>query len=156
MAGGTKTRNWELAAAALASGQTVAQAAEAAGVDERTVYRWRRKPAFEQREWELRYAAVERGIGRLSESLTRAADKIAKLVEHKNPNIALRASIAVFELVLPFNRLAKETHDTIREVEKHMAEEKKWRAERDAHRPWTPPPRPDGAPPTELTVEGVK
>jgi hypothetical protein len=156
MPGGAKTRNWELAAAALAAGQTVAQAAEAAGVDERTVYRWRRKEAFAEREWSLRHEIVDGAIARLAQHMTRAVDRIAKLIDHKNPALALRAALATIQTVAPFHQIARETRDTIRAVEKHLAEEKKWRAERDAHRPWTPPPRPDGAPPVELTVESVK
>jgi AcrR family transcriptional regulator len=89
----------DVIAVALAGGQTVADAARNAGVAERTVYRRLEDTTFRRRVNELRADLVERALGRLTEGMTQAADRLMALVASKDEQVALRAARTVLELV---------------------------------------------------------
>lgn len=120
MAGGSRAANKELAAAKLACGSTVREAASAAGCDERTVYKWRATDAaFRRRIEELRSAAVEGALGRLSDTMTAAADVLAALLTNKKPETRLKAARAVIELGLRV-RAEAETAARLDEIERRL------------------------------------
>jgi hypothetical protein len=95
-----RVRSAPIAAAALALGKTVAAAAAEAGVSERTCYRWLRRPSFRRRVDRLRGAMVGEAVGKLSRSMSAAADVLSKLLTSRDPATRLRASKAVIELAV--------------------------------------------------------
>ena len=106
----------ELAAAALAAGNTAKDAAAAARCHVRTVRKWQAKPEFQARVSELRAEAVGRSLGRLSDGMTAAADALRALVAHKDPHVRFKAARAVLELGVRF-REAVELEQRLRDLE---------------------------------------
>ena len=101
MPGGRRSANKPLAAARLAGGGTIAEAAADAGVDERTVYKWKADdPQFRARVCELRAEMVSRALGKLSDTMTRASDVLAALLASEDEDVRHRAAKAVIELAL--------------------------------------------------------
>lgn len=86
-------------AAALAAGATVAEAAEAGGVSERTIYRRLTAPAYVLEVRQLRAALLSRAAGRLAELAPRAAETLGDLLGHaaSDPQTARLAAVAVLE-----------------------------------------------------------
>lgn len=95
---GAKQQHADLAAAALATGQTVAGAAAAAGTTERNVYRWLQAPAFKARVAELRADAVARATGRLADGMSAAADVLRGLLAAERESVRLGAARSLIEL----------------------------------------------------------
>jgi hypothetical protein len=86
-------------ALALAAGQTVRLAAEAAGVSERTATRRSADPAFRRRVGELRADMVARSVGRMAEGMSDAADVLrALLAPGTPPAVRLGAARSLLEL----------------------------------------------------------
>ena len=75
-------RKKSLLAAALAAGATVTQAAEQFGISRRTVQRYLAQSAFRRQVARLRNELVSAALGRLADHMTRAADTVARLVDH--------------------------------------------------------------------------
>src|SRR3954447_2432329 len=106
----------ELLAFALSTGQTMADAASAAGVSLRPAHRRWADPDFRRRVADLRGEVVAQAASRLATAMARAADRLAELVESPDPRIALWAAKAVISLGL----LAREKIDNetlVRELE---------------------------------------
>lgn len=107
MAGNVLTARQRKALTALLAGATVAGAAEAAGVDPRTVTRWRESEAFR--------AALADGQAEMLASTVRALATVARaavgvlgrtlLDESARPADKLRAAAIVLERVLPLAEL---------------------------------------------------
>jgi Helix-turn-helix of insertion element transposase len=85
----------EPAAVALAAGRTLTEAAAAAGVDTRTLYRWRQDPEFAARVNELRDAVLAEALGRLVTSSTAAVDKLVELLGCTNPLVSIQAARSI-------------------------------------------------------------
>jgi len=83
--------------AALAAGQTVADAARLAGVSEATVYRRRADPAFAARVRQVRSDMLSEALGRLAGNLLASVDKLAALIDSADPRVALAACRAILE-----------------------------------------------------------
>jgi len=113
----------EAAALALAMGKTHKQAAEAAGVTDRCIYRWNRLPRFRARVNELRGAAIGSAVNKLSDSMTAAANVLTGLLRNKNPSVKLRAARAVLELATKL-RESEELEQRVAELESRFAEGK--------------------------------
>jgi hypothetical protein len=113
--GGDRSSADDLLAAALAAGQEVAEAARAAGVSERTAYRRLAEPEFKRHVGELRGAMVSQALGRLSDAMTAAADRLRKLVDSADEKVALGAAKAVLELT-PRLREAEELQGQLDEL----------------------------------------
>lgn len=79
-------------AVAVASGQTLRDAAAAVGVAERTAARRWADPAFRRRVSELRGDMTTRAAGRLVEGMVAAADKLRQLVNAADERVALAAA----------------------------------------------------------------
>jgi hypothetical protein len=63
----------------LAAGATVAEAAQAAGVTERTIFRWQAEAAFRSEISTARTRLFDRALGRLAASAATAADTMSEL-----------------------------------------------------------------------------
>lgn len=107
-----------VAAAHLACGATICETAAAVGVDEKTLYRWRQNPAFRRRVARLRDAAIQDALGRLTASLTKAADTLVALLDSPDPKVRLSAAR---ELLVAVSRLRLETElaDRLTALENH-------------------------------------
>jgi hypothetical protein len=106
----------ESLALALSTGQTIADAARAAGVSERTARRRWADPDFRRRVADLRGEVIAQAASRLAAAMTRAADRLALLVDSPDHRTALAAAKAVVGLGL----LAREKVDSeglVRELE---------------------------------------
>jgi hypothetical protein len=91
----------------LASGMSVADAASQLDVGKRTCFTWladRRLRAYVD---ELRAGIREEALGRLTAGATRAADRLVALVDHRDPTISLRASIAVLDNIVKARSLVE-------------------------------------------------
>lgn len=87
----------------LAAGQTVRDAAAAAGMSPRTAFRRQADPAFMAQVDRHRNRLVEAATGRLADGMGRAAGVLLALLDHDNPAVRLRAAAKVVELA---NKLA--------------------------------------------------
>lgn len=110
----------DLAAAALASGSTVRVAADAAGVSETTIHRWKREdPDFVAKIHELRSAAIASALGLLAEGMASAATALVALVRHRSADTKLRAAVQVLTLGLKL-RDAAEIEQRIAAIEAQL------------------------------------
>jgi hypothetical protein len=85
-------------AAAVAAGQTLRDAAAAAGVGERTATRRWADPTFRSRVARLRGDMVARSLGRLADSMAEAADVLRQLLAAKGESVRLGAARSLLEL----------------------------------------------------------
>ncbi len=83
---------------ALASGLTQVQAAERAGVSERTVRTRLADPAFKQRVTEARADMVERTMAALTASSVAATQTLHQLLDAESENVRLGAARSLIEL----------------------------------------------------------
>jgi AcrR family transcriptional regulator len=83
---------------ALAAGATVREAAEKAGVGERTVYRRLADPDFRRSVSRARGRLFDTALGRLASLGGKAAGIFERLMESDQPSVARRAAKAVLEL----------------------------------------------------------
>ena len=110
----------EVLAAALAAGMWHRDAAAAAGVSERTVFRRVKDPAFRQQVAELRAVTTSEALGRLTGGMTGASDALNKLVSHRDPNVRHKAATKVIELALKV-REQVELEERLARVEELLA-----------------------------------
>jgi hypothetical protein len=104
---------------ALASGQTVRDAARAAGVGERTAARRWADPAFRRRVTRLRAELVERATGQLADGMAEAVATLRRLLTAEGESVRLGAARSILELG---NRLreAVELEGRLRAVEDRL------------------------------------
>jgi len=122
MAGGRKSADATLIAA-LAGGCTVADAAQASRVSERTTYRRLQDPAFMLLVSGARAAMVDRAVGLLSQMATEASSTLRLLLDGSIPSTTrLGAARAILEL-RPKIRESEELADRIAEIEARLASE---------------------------------
>jgi hypothetical protein len=106
--------------ASLAAGQTIALAAAAAGVSERTVHRRLADAAFCSRLDRLRGAMIDRALGQLADAMADAAGVLRKLLKAKNDNVKLGACRSLLELGSKL-RDAVELERRLAELERRFA-----------------------------------
>jgi hypothetical protein len=82
----------------LASGKNLRDAASAAGVSERTATRRWADPAFKQYVTDLQAEARQRALGRIADTMTKAADTLEQLLTAECERVRLGASRAILEL----------------------------------------------------------
>jgi hypothetical protein len=109
-----------LLALALASGTSIKDAAEQAGISRRTVERCLARPAFRQLVARLRGEMVATALGRMTDNMTRAADAVAGLLDTPEPHLRLRAARTLMSLGLRF-RESVDTADRIHDLERELA-----------------------------------
>lgn len=105
----------ELASVALAAGRTAKEAATVAGVHERTLRKWlANDPEFKRGVDQLRAEAVGSALGRLSSSMSAAADALKELIGNECPHVRFKASKAIIETAMKLTEFA--------ELEKRIAD----------------------------------
>jgi hypothetical protein len=85
-------------ALALASGTSITDAASQVDLDRRTVYRKLENPEFLRQVCEFRDKLISTALGRMADSMTRAADTLVLMLDAPEPHIRLRAIRALFSL----------------------------------------------------------
>ena len=70
------------------------------GVGERTVGLWMADEAFRRRVGDLRGEMVAAALGRMTRSMTSAADTLRRLLKSSNGTVALGSATALIELTL--------------------------------------------------------
>jgi hypothetical protein len=103
-------------ALALAAGLTVEAAARQANVAPRTVYRRLDDPGFLREVDTLRADMVGQALGRLTESMTAAADTLRALLAARGESVRLGAARSILELPLRI-REAAELEQRVRDLE---------------------------------------
>jgi hypothetical protein len=104
---------------ALAAGQTVQAAALAAGLSERTVWRYLADPAFKARLIEVRAQAIERAAAALGNGCSQAVEALTQLLAAKSETVRLGAARAILELG-PRLRESVEFHARLAALEKKV------------------------------------
>lgn len=93
------TPKQEAVALAIATGQTIRDAAASIDIHERTVYRWiAASPAFRERVRELRKALFDEAVGRLAKLAGKAIDTIGGLLDSDSEPIKLSAGKTISDL----------------------------------------------------------
>lgn len=87
-------------AIALASGETIRDAAHITGIAERTATRRMSDPNFRRRLDELRGDMVSRALGKMANGMADAADKLRQLLAAKSEAVQLGACRAMLELTV--------------------------------------------------------
>src|SRR5262245_38086769 len=114
MAGGAKLSHKQHAAvAALLSEKTLAEAAQRAGVSERTLANWLKDPAFQALYAQARLGVLERTVARLLAAQGKAVEALERNVACGQPAAENRAA----ELLLSHGRAGVEQLDLARQVE---------------------------------------
>jgi uncharacterized membrane protein YqiK len=100
MSPGVASEKDSILATAISAGASTAEAAEKAGLSQRTAQRRIADPEFQQQVAQLRSKLMARALDKMAENMTRAADAIARLIDADNPAISLRASRSMLTLSL--------------------------------------------------------
>jgi len=98
MAGGGRTSADETLVVLLAGGATRQQAAQSAGVGERTVYRRLEDPAFRARIEEARADMLARTSALLTAAGAAAAGTLVRLLRAESDAVKLAAAVRIIEL----------------------------------------------------------
>jgi hypothetical protein len=109
------TRKQGDALEALLQGQTAARAAAAAGVNERTLRRWTKEPAFRAALLEARREAFGQAIGLTQRYASVAAATLVKVMNDASASASAKVTAAV--AVLKFGREGIELDDLAQRVE---------------------------------------
>ncbi len=109
---------------ALAAGATVRQAAEQAGVSERTAHRRLSDDAFRRRVAELRGEMVARALGRMADGMAEAADTLRQLLRAESETVRLGACRAALELSVKL-RESVELEQRMQDLEKRLSDNEK-------------------------------
>jgi hypothetical protein len=109
----------EVLIAALATGSTVAAAAQQAGLGESTVYRRMQDPAFKARVVAIRGQLTSEAVGILTSAMTAAATKLRALLDNPNARIQLNSAKNIIELVFKAGDLA-ELRQKLEELERNQ------------------------------------
>lgn len=111
----------DLFASSIAAGMTIAAAAAAAGIAERTAYSRLSEPGFKARIATIRADMVSQATARLSAAMTRSAERLAELAESQDEKVALTACRSVLELGTRL-RESEELESRIAELEGRLKE----------------------------------
>ncbi len=90
----------EVLALGLARGLTLAEAAEAAGVSERTASRRNTEPAFQALVGQLRSRLVDTAVGQLAEGMADAAQTLRALLKAESESVRLGAARVLLEATI--------------------------------------------------------
>jgi hypothetical protein len=120
MAENGRRKGNEALSLALASGQTLRDAAAAAGIGERTATRRWADPGFRRRVADLRAGMMQRALGKLADGMAEAADTLRRLLNSYSESVRLGAARSVLELG---HRLREtvELEQRLAEVEEQLA-----------------------------------
>ena len=94
------TLRQEKAAMALAEGKTLKEAAEAAGVSDKTIKNWKHEPLFMARINEKKAELADEYDKEWLEKITKRAKEVIETnLDNKNPWIAMRAAEKVLDMI---------------------------------------------------------
>jgi hypothetical protein len=124
VAGNGRQNADEALALALASGQTLRLAAEAAGIGERTAARRWADAEFRRRVSVLRGDLVGRALGRMADGMSAAADVLRQLLAAESESVRLGAARSLLELGVKL-REAVEMEERLAAVEARYPARKK-------------------------------
>jgi hypothetical protein len=110
----------EVLALAVASGQTLRDAARATGVSERTAARCWAEPDFRRRVNALREDMTSAALGRLAHTMAAAADTLARLLSAETDGVKLAAARSILQLGVDL-RVSVELEERMREIEESLA-----------------------------------
>lgn len=85
-----------LLALAIASGKSITEVAEQAQIERSTIYRKLENPGFHRLVCEFRDKLIATALGRIADSMTRAADALTQLLDSPEPHIRIRAARSLF------------------------------------------------------------
>jgi hypothetical protein len=105
---------------ALATGETVRDAARSAGIGERTATRRVADPDFRRRITEIRAAMIGRALGRLADGMVEAADMLRRLLDAQSENVRLGAARTLLELGVKL-RENVELEERLQALEKQLS-----------------------------------
>jgi AcrR family transcriptional regulator len=91
------TRKQERAVAALLAHPTVAQAAAAAGVSERSLYNWFKEPAFLKAYREGRRQLVEAALGQLQRATAQAVRTLVRNLKAAKASDQVRSALGILD-----------------------------------------------------------
>jgi len=112
--GGKQDRKREVAIPAQLSKPTIAEAAQVAGIGERTLRHWLRDDRnFKTAYQEARHQAIQTAVGQLQGLLAKATDTLARTMTCGSPAVETRAALAVIEQAFK----GAETLDLLERVE---------------------------------------
>lgn len=77
---------------ALATGQNITQAGQESGLGRTTVYRKLANPKFRRRVARLRQQFISEALGRLTDQMCSAADRLVETMSDDDPRLRLRAA----------------------------------------------------------------
>jgi transposase len=116
----TPTARIEALALAVATGTPVKEWAAAAGVPERTAYRWSETARFKARVVELRQQAIDQTLGRLTDAATQATDTLRALLADGTPaTVRLGAARAILASLIEIQTHA-ELNERVRALEESV------------------------------------
>ena len=92
---------WQPLAVLVASGMTVKDAAEQLNIASRTAYRHSTLPEFRQAVGQLRSAALDATVGKITEATSQAVDRLVELLN--DPQFGLQAAKAILSHVAPLS-----------------------------------------------------
>jgi hypothetical protein len=95
--GGSKSRRRQAAIAALLECPTLAQAALAAGVCEKTLRTWLKQPEFLSSYREARRQVVEHAVGHVQQLTAKAAATLERNLDNGSGNVEVKAAVALLE-----------------------------------------------------------
>jgi tetrahydromethanopterin S-methyltransferase subunit G len=98
VAGGDRRNANDRLAVELAAGKAVADAADAAGVSERTAYRRLDDAGFRGRVTTLRGDMIGRAVGQLADASTKAVQTLTELLVADSATVRLGAARSILEL----------------------------------------------------------
>lgn len=120
MAAGGRSGAKTAVLAALAKGSTVADAAAAGKVGERTVYRWKSAPEFQDEISRLRAEMLDRAAGSLSDATEEAVATLRRALRAKDVAVRVRAAREILSHTLVV-RDSVEFEARIRKLEEQNA-----------------------------------
>ena len=129
MAGSGRKNGEPALIAALAGGATVQEAARAAGVSERTVYRRLEHDTFRRQLAEARAELMARAAGALARVSTAAAATLAGLLTAASESVRLGAARSILELAVKL-RESEELERRIAALEEQTAATPRQRGDR--------------------------
>jgi hypothetical protein len=102
MAGTGRKKADDALLTALAAGATIQEAAGRAGLSERTAYRRMAEGAFAEKLKRFRADMLQRALGRLADTSTKAVETLSELLLAKSETVRLGAARSILELATRF------------------------------------------------------
>jgi len=97
--------------ALLARGETVENAAQIAGVSERTVYRRKENPEFRAKVAECRANMFSSAAGHLLEVMQIASETLQSLMQNEDANIQYKAAVKLIELAFKIRQIDEQDRE---------------------------------------------